>query len=162
MTIPPGPALIVARAQNRVIGNHGKLPWSFPEDLRYFRRVTIGHSVIMGRRTHESIGKALPARNNIVVSSTFEPADGVLVARSLDEALSLVPTDHRPYIVGGASLYAEALPRAQSLWITEVHLEVDGDVFFPEFDESLFAEIERHDGEDPRLVFRVLVRKQPS
>ncbi len=130
--------LILAVAKNDVIGNKGKLPWDFPEDLQRFKRITNGHTLIMGRLTYESLGRALPNRRNIVVSSTLpEAPSGTELARTLPEALTLafptVPKDspeREVFVIGGASLYKEAMPRADRIYLTEIDLSPEGDVRF--------------------------------
>ena len=145
-------ALIVAMARNRVIGRNNRLPWYLPEELQYFKQATMGKSIIMGRRTHESIGRPLPGRSNIVV--TRDPswsAEGVSVVHSLGEAFeqaerqALIDGTEESVVIGGAQLYAEALPEADRLYMTEVHAEVEGDTFFPEVDLSLWEEVSRTD-----------------
>jgi dihydrofolate reductase len=116
--------LIVAAAENDVIGRDGDLPWHLPADLRHFKRVTMGKPILMGRRTHESIGRALPGRVNIVI--TRQPdyrAAGCRIAHSLDEALRLAATDGaaEALVIGGAALYAEALPHADRILMTRIH-----------------------------------------
>jgi dihydrofolate reductase len=134
-------SIIVAVAENGVIGSDGKLPWHLSDDLRRFREFTVGHTIVMGRRTWESIGRPLPGRRTIVVSR--QPgygvdADGVTVATSLDEALQIAEAagDSEVFIVGGAELYREAIPHADRLHITRVHTKVDGDTLFPPYDAS--------------------------
>ena len=154
-------ALIVARAKNGVIGRHGTMPWHFSEDLKYFRKVTTGHAVIMGRRTFESIGKPLPNRRNILVTTTLASAPGCEVARSLSEALTRARTsDPCPIVIGGARLYAEALPHCTRLYITEIPKPYEGDTYFPEFNSSEWAESHRTEASTPEgeLIFRVLER----
>lgn len=139
--------LVVARAANGVIGRQGDLPWRLPNDLRYFRDLTMGAPLVMGRRTHESIGRPLPGRLNVVVTSRPETLSPDCVgAAGLDEALALCGAVERLFVVGGAALYAAALPLAQVLHITEVEAEVEGDVHFPALDERQWREvaIERH------------------
>ncbi len=136
--------LVVAHAENRGIGLRGELPWRIPEDLRHFKRLTLGHPVVMGRRTFDSVGRPLPGRTNIVVSRSLDaPPAGCLLAGSLEEALRLAgdapqPDDREPAIcvVGGGQIYAEALPRADRIERTVVHAAPEADAFFPEFDES--------------------------
>jgi len=132
-------AVIVAVAENGVIGSNNSLPWHLPEDLKYFRRVTMGKPIIMGRRTFESIGRPLPGRANIVVSGNPHfSAPGVELAGSLDEALDLAADIARGdgvdelVVIGGAQLYALAIPRADRLYLTRVHAEVAGDTLLPE------------------------------
>lgn len=143
---------MAAVADNGVIGRDGRLPWHLPEDLAHFKRVTTGHTVIMGRKTYESIGRPLPRRTNVVV--TRQPdwsADGVLVAPSVEAALErAAELDGDAMVIGGAEVYAAALPLADRQVVTEVHLAPDGDVRYPEFDRSQWVEVHRepHDGHD--------------
>ena len=157
----PAPlALIVAVARNGVIGRDGTLPWHVSEDLQHFKKTTAGHAIIMGRNTHESIGKALPGRRNIVVTRTAGAVfPGCEAAHSLEEAIGLArTTDDCPFIIGGASLYEAALPMATELHLTTIDEDVEGDTYFPE-DLSEFEEVESRDGETPGVVFKVLRRK---
>lgn len=128
-------SIIAAATANFVIGRDGKIPWRLPEDLRRFKARTVGHAVIMGRNTWESLPRRpLPARRNIVVSSTLQDAEGAEVVRSLDEGLALAwEQDDNPFVVGGSRLYAEALahPQARSLYLTRIVAEIAGDAFFP-------------------------------
>ena len=127
-------SLVWAMGQNRVIGQGGKMPWYLSADLIHFRKLTRGHVVVMGRKTYESIGEALPKRTNVVLTRDrqFE-APGCEVVHSVDEVLR----DERPvFIIGGAELYREFLPHAQTLHITRIHAEFAGDTFFPEYDEA--------------------------
>jgi dihydrofolate reductase len=139
-------SLIVAVAENGVIGARGALPWRLPDELAHFKRTTLGKPVLMGRRTWESLGRPLPGRANVVLSRdpNFSPR-GALVARDLDEALGMHAAAPEQFVIGGASLYAEALPRADRIYLTRVHARPAGDVFFPElasgeWGESLLAE----------------------
>ncbi len=147
-------ALIVAMAQNRVIGRNNKLPWYLPNDLKYFKQVTMGKPIIMGRLTFESIGKPLPGRVNIVVTRNSEwQAEGVRVSHSLDEACELAASiaqidgQHEVMVIGGDQIYQAALPMVDRLYLTEVHAEVDGDAYFPEFDRESWQEVVREDFE---------------
>ena len=139
-------ALIVAYGTNRVIGNRGKIPWNLPGEQKRFQELTIGNVVVMGRRTYEEIGRPLPERTTLVVSNTarFE-GENLQTVGSLQEALDRAG-ERDVYIAGGARLYAEALPLAQRLYITEVSLAPEGDTFFPPFDETQFERIweEKH------------------
>jgi len=143
-------ALVVAIAENGVIGRDGGLPWRLPSDLKLFRRTTMGKPLIMGRKTFASLGKPLDGRDNIVV--TRDPhfsAAGVLVAHDLGEALSLARDCARArgvdeiMVIGGADIFRETLPLARRLYLTRVHAEVDGDVRFPETDFSRWHETTR-------------------
>jgi dihydrofolate reductase len=136
--------LIAAVAANGVIGAGGKLPWRLPEDLRHFKALTLGHPVIMGRKTWESLGKPLPGRENIVVTrSPGYDAPGVHVAASLDAALAFCAGQSLAFVIGGRELYAAALPQADGLVLTEIQRDYDGDVRFPEFDRSAWRETQR-------------------
>jgi len=120
------------------------MPWRLPEDLKRFRRLTIGHAVIMGRKTFESIGTPLTGRNNIVISRSREWArPGCVVVHDLEAALAAVEASRDAFVIGGAQIYALALPRAQRLHMTEIERDFEGDAFFPEFDRSLWREISR-------------------
>ncbi len=133
-------SVIVAAAENGVIGREGGLPWRLSADLKRFKRITMGHPMVMGRKTWESIGRPLPGRTSIVVSRQdgYDPGvAGVLTAADLDGALKLAaaaPGGEEVFVIGGAQLYAAALPRADKLYLTRVHAEVEGDVFLPEVD----------------------------
>lgn len=152
-------ALIVAVARNGVIGRGGDLPWHVSEDLKHFKKTTSGHTIIMGRKTHESIGRALPKRRNIVVTRSGAAFEGCETAGSLEEAIALArTTDECPFIIGGASLYLEALPLATELYLTTIDEEVEGDTFFPT-DLPDFEEVESRAGETEGVTFRVLRRR---
>ena len=141
-------SIIVAVAANHCIGIDNKLPWHLPEDLKYFRRLTTGNIVIMGRKTYESIGKPLPNRSNIVISQNphFQ-AEGVKVVRSIADALYLAKSigdiDGTPeaFIIGGAQIYQQTLPLAQRLYLTQVEKTVVGDAFFPAINPAEWREI---------------------
>ncbi|WP_417226969.1 type 3 dihydrofolate reductase [Amphritea sp.] len=145
-------AIIVAQAENRVIGINNNLPWHLPEDLRYFKRVTMGKPIIMGRKTFESIGRPLPGRTNIVVSrdTTYQPENVKVVhsleaAKALAESICMVNGCDEAMVIGGAQIYEQALPLADRLYLTQVHAEVKGDAFFPVFHPGDWAEIGRED-----------------
>lgn len=142
--------MIVAAAENGVIGRNNALPWHLPEDLRYFRRVTMGKPIIMGRKTYESIGRPLPGRSNIVITRNPDfSAAGVRVVASVEEALRVAEeiTDgdagDELVVIGGAEIYRSALPRAERLYVTEVHAEVEGDAQLPSIDWSLWHQLSR-------------------
>ena len=145
-------ALICAMAANGVIGNNNQLPWRLPEDLRHFRRTTMGHGIIMGRKTWESIGGPLPGRANIVVSG--QPgyrAEGASVRDSLEAALKLAENTaaidgaEQAFVIGGAELYRKAMPLATLFHLTRIHAEVAGDTFLTGFDEAEWRELSRED-----------------
>ncbi len=156
-------SIIAAMAENRVIGRNGRIPWDIPEDRRRFRELTMGHPVIMGRRTFEAIGHPLPGRKNIVL--TRQPAfraEGCLVANSLRSALLACGEAAEVFICGGGELYREALPLAEKVCLTVVHGEFQGDVVFPELPAGEFAETERRRDEGAGVcTFLVLERKGP-
>jgi dihydrofolate reductase len=134
--------LIAAVAKNGVIGANGGIPWHLPEDFAHFKATTLGHTLVMGRATYESIGRALPGRTTIVL--TRDPdwhADGVTTAASIEEALALAQGD--VYVAGGAAVYEAALPYADEQVLSEVHLEPEGDTFYPELDPSTWREVSR-------------------
>lgn len=136
--------LIAAVARNGAIGKDNQLLWRLPEDLKFFKRTTLGCPVIMGRKTFESIGRPLPGRRNVVVTRQAEwHHDGVDTAHSLKNALTLVKDEDRVFVIGGGELYAQALPQADQLILTEVDAEFDADTFFPTWDRSLFIESSR-------------------
>ncbi len=143
-------ALIWAMANNRTIGRNNDLPWRLPEDLKYFKRTTLGKPIIMGRKTWDSIGKPLPGRTSIVISRdpTFTLA-GAKVAGTLQAAIELAKAEvsdeenEEAMVIGGAEIFALALPMADRLYLTQVHADVEGDVFFPDFDTNAWREIAR-------------------
>lgn len=140
--------LVAAVASNGVIGVDNRMPWHLPEDLRHFKALTLGHPVIMGRRTFESIvariGKPLPGRENIVVSRTQGlEIPGVSVASSIEGALALCTGEPLVFVIGGGALYSAALPLADGIVLTEIHRDYPGDTWFPEWDRSAFRETQR-------------------
>lgn len=149
-------SLIVALAQNHVIGRDNKLPWYLPNDLKYFKQVTLGKPVIMGRKTYESIGKPLPGRTNIIITrqADYQPAgatDSVKVVSSLDDArelaenITLIDGQQEAMIIGGAEIYTLALPLVDRMYLTEVHAEVEGDAYFPEFERHGWHQVAGED-----------------
>ena len=136
--------LVAAVAANGIIGADGKLPWRLPEDLKHFKALTLGHPVIMGRKTWESLGRPLPGRENIVVTrSAGYDAPGASVAASLDAALALCAGEPVVFVIGGSELYAAALPLADGLVLTEIHRDYDGDTRFPAYDRNAWRETQR-------------------
>lgn len=137
-------SVISALAKNRVIGINNTLPWRLPEDLKYFKSLTLGHHILMGRKTYESIGKPLPGRTTVIITrGTFPAPDGVKIAHSLQEAIDVCGDDQEIFFVGGAELYAQALPLADRLYLTEIQSEVAGDAWFPAFDKNQWREASR-------------------
>lgn len=136
--------LIAAVASNGVIGAGGQLPWRLPEDLRFFKAQTLGHPVIMGRRTRESIGRPLPGRRNLVVSRTPGfAAEGAEVVPSLDAALARCTGEAEAFVIGGGDLYRAALAHADRIILTEIRQAFDGDTWFPAFDRQAWREVRR-------------------
>lgn len=131
---------IMAMAQNRVIGVAGGMPWHLPEEFRFFKKTTMGHAIVMGRKTYESLGKPLPGRRNIVLSRTMEAQEGVTVVKNLDELKKLNIPSENIFLIGGADIFRLLLPECDELFITQVHRNVEGDTFLPafeaEFDEG--------------------------
>lgn len=156
----PRLAIVVAVTDGGVIGVDGGLPWRLPEDLKHFKNVTMGHAMLMGRKTYASIGRALPGRRSIVISRQPDLViEGCEVARSLDEALALArQTDEEPRVIGGATIYEAALPLATKIYLTEIHRQVSGDTFFPAFDRSAWRETERRKAETEGVEFVTLER----
>ncbi len=143
-------SIIVAMANNRAIGKDNQLLWHLPEDLQYFKRVTMGKPIVMGRKTFESIGRPLPGRLNIVITRQADwKHDGVKVVHTIDEALKLAEAQSiidgvdEMMVIGGAEIYNTALPVADKLYVTYVDTEIDGDAFFPVIDPSLWKETAR-------------------
>jgi dihydrofolate reductase len=143
-TTTPRVTLILARARNGVIGARGGLPWRLPEDLAFFKRTTMGHPIVMGRKTWESIGRPLPGRRSIVVTRDRGfAAAGAEVVHGLDEAIARCADADEIFVIGGAQLYAEALPRADRLLLTEIDAEFDGDTFLPAPSPDQWTEADR-------------------
>ena len=140
-------AIIVAMAKNnRVIGLNNPLPWHLPEDLKYFKELTSGQPVIMGRHTWLSLKQPLPMRRNLVISrDIFFTAEGAEVFHSLFDALAVCRKEETVWIIGGANVYKQALPLASDLYLTEIETDVEGDAFFPEFDLALWKQINRQE-----------------
>jgi dihydrofolate reductase len=137
-------SIIVAMARNRTIGVNNTLPWRCPEDLKHFKSLTMGHHMIMGRKTFDSIGKPLPGRTTVVVTRNRElKIDGCIVTHTLDEAIKACAGDEEIFIVGGAELYTQALPLADTIYLTEIQQDVTGDAHFPEFKQNKWQEISR-------------------
>ena len=141
-------SFIVAVTKNDVIGKDGGIPWYLPADLTHFKQTTVGHPIIMGRKTHESIGRTLPDRYNVVITrqKNYLAADGCVIVNSIEEALNLpkVKADSEVFIIGGAEIYNQTMPLADRIYLTRVHTKVEGDKFF-KFDESLWREISREE-----------------
>ncbi len=130
-------ALIVAIAKNNVIGNNGKLPWKIKEDLRLFKQTTLDSVVIMGRKTFESIGRPLPKRINIVLSSTMQSRDDVIVVKSINKAFQIAQTYKKNiFVIGGSKVYEESIPFVNAIYISHIKEKYKGDTYFPKIDWS--------------------------
>ena len=149
-------ALIVAMSENGIIGDKGKIPWHIREDLQRFKRLTMGHPIIMGRKTYESIGKPLPGRTNVVLtrSPDFTVPPAVLTFANLGAALEHCcgQNHNSAFIIGGSKVFELALPLADRLFITEVHQHVNGDTKFPDYDRTEWTETAREDGPEYSFV----------
>ena len=147
-TVVPNLSLIAALADNRVIGIDNRLPWRLPADLQHFKRLTMGKPIIMGRRTWESLPGLLPQRIHVIVTRNSDyQAQGGHVVHSLEQAIEQFSAAEEMMLVGGANLYAQALPLVTRMYLTEVHIAPEGDAFFPDFDRSQWREIDREEGE---------------
>jgi dihydrofolate reductase len=161
-------SLIAAMARNGVIGKDNRLPWHLPEDLKRFKRLTMGHHIIMGRKTYESIGKLLPGRTSVIVTRRRDYLlPGAIIAHSLEEAIELCANDDEIFVIGGAEIYRAALDLADRLLITQIDREIAGDANFPPVDWSRWQEVERQrcvdvDGQGLRADFVVYARIQSA
>jgi dihydrofolate reductase len=136
--------LIAALARNRVIGKRQQIPWHIPGEQAYFKKITLGHPIVMGRKTWESIGRPLPGRRNIVVTRTPNyAAAGAEVVGSLDAALQLAGDAGEVFLIGGGDLFAQALPLADRMFLTEIDADFEGDALFPPFDRNEWRETSR-------------------
>lgn len=158
-------SFIVAMDENRVIGKNNQLPWHLPEDLKFFKRVTMGHPIAMGRKTHESIGRALPGRENIII--TRQPdylSEGCTVFHSVEEFITCCKDQNEEiFVIGGAEIFNATFAFADRLYITLIHEQFDGDTFFPEYPEQDWELISREQGitdeKNPyRYEFRIYQR----
>lgn len=136
-------SLVVAVAANNAIGKNNRLLWHLPADLKHFKTLTTGHTVFMGRKTYDSIGKPLPNRRNMVISKSLKKIEGCEVLPSLEEALLLADKNEEVFIIGGSAIYKLALPIANRIYLTRVHQEFEADTFFPEIDPKQWQETQR-------------------
>ncbi|MDN3549030.1 dihydrofolate reductase [Mucilaginibacter aquaedulcis] len=140
-------SIIVAIAKNNAIGKNNKLLWHLPKDLKHFKDVTTGHTVIMGRKTYDSVGKPLPKRRNIIITRQAISIEGCEVVSSVEAALALCANEEEVFIVGGAEIYKQALPLTDRIYLTIIDHDFDGDTFFPELNDQDWKETEREDFE---------------
>jgi dihydrofolate reductase len=158
-------SLIVAMAQTGVIGRDNSLPWRLPEDLKRFRSFTLGKPILMGRKTFDSIGRPLPGRVNLVLTRDRAwLAPGVVAVHSVDEALAQAGSSKELVAIGGAEIYRLVLPFARRIYLTHVHADVEGDIFFPDFDPTQWADVEysMHPADDDHaypITFMTLERR---
>ena len=137
-------SIISAMAKNRTIGINNTLPWRLPEDLKHFKALTLGHHILMGRKTFESLPGILPGRPHIVITRNRNfQAKGCVVAHSIDEAIALAGNDQEIFFIGGAELYKQALGYAERMYLTEIQSDFEGDAWFPEFDRTVWLESSR-------------------
>lgn len=160
----PAISMIVARSRNHVIGKDNQMPWKISADLQFFKKVTMGYPIIMGRKTWESIGRPLPGRRNIVVSRNPDyHAQGAERVSSLQEALLSLQEFKRVFVIGGQQLFQQAFPLADFLYITEIELEVEGDTFFEIPDPQHWQEIEKVDASEGEIQFAyVTLQRKPQ
>jgi len=139
-------SVIVALAKNRVIGLNNTLPWHLPEDLKRFKQLTMGHHIIMGRKTYESLGRLLPGRQTVIVTRKPDyKVDGAIVVHSLEQAISVSSADSEAFLIGGAELYQQSLPLAKRLYLTMIDAEFEGDAYFPEIELDHWDLLEQQD-----------------
>jgi dihydrofolate reductase len=140
ITAPHPIILLVAMAENRVIGKNGAIPWHIPEEVAHFKRTTMGHALVMGRKTYDSIGHPLPGRTNIVISSQPNLViEGCKIASSLEEALTIAKAFHEKiFIIGGGEIFNQSMVLADSIYLSVIHRDIDGDILFPDFSETEF------------------------
>jgi dihydrofolate reductase len=139
--------IVVATAENHAIGKDNKLLWYLPNDLKHFKTITSGHTVIMGRKTYDSVGKPLPNRRNIIITRQQIDIPGCEVVNSLEEAVALCKTEEEVFIVGGAEIYRQAMAITNKIYLTIVHQNFEGDTYFPDIDKNIWVETEREDYE---------------
>ncbi|HEY4326288.1 MAG TPA: dihydrofolate reductase [Mucilaginibacter sp.] len=139
--------IVVAISENHVIGKDNKLLWYLPNDLKHFKDITTGHTIIMGRKTYESVGKPLPKRRNIIITRQPITIEGCEVVNSIEAALALYANENEVFIVGGAEIYKQAISLTNRIYLTIVHKQFDGDSFFPELDKNEWKEVSHEDHE---------------
>jgi dihydrofolate reductase len=157
-------SIISAMAQNRTIGINNTLPWRLPEDLKHFKALTLGHHILMGRKTFESLPGILPGRTHVVITRNRDfQANNCVVAHSIDEAIALAGSDEEIFFIGGADLYKQALAYADRMYLTEIRQDFDGDAWFPEFDQKTWQEISRepHQSANGLTFDFVIYEKKP-
>nr|AIA17737.1 Dihydrofolate reductase [uncultured bacterium] len=157
-------SIVVAIAANNAIGKDNQLLWRLPNDLKHFKQITSGHTIIMGRKTYDSVGKPLPNRRNIVITRQNMNIEGCEVVNSLDAALALCANEPEVFIVGGAEIYKQAMPLTDTIYLTIVHQSFEGDTYFPEIKANEWIEIEREDhnpDEKHKFAYSFITLKRP-
>jgi dihydrofolate reductase len=146
--------IVVAISENHVIGKDNKLLWYLPNDLKHFKNITTGHTVIMGRKTYESVGKPLPKRRNVIITRQAISIEGCEVVNSIEAALNFCAGEEEVFIVGGAEIYRQALQLTDRIYLTVVHKEFEGDSFFPEISNAEWKVVfrEDHDPDEKNLL----------
>ncbi|MHB0990306.1 MAG: dihydrofolate reductase [Burkholderiales bacterium] len=159
-------SLVAAVSRNGVIGIRNSLPWHLPADLRFFKQLTLGHAIVMGRKTFDSIGRPLPGRTNIVISrGTYQAPQGVEAVNSIDAAIALCEEQSEVFFIGGGEIFQQAMGVAQRLYLTEIDIDIpDGDAWFPEFDRKAWTEIRResHYEDAGRYAFDFVVYERKN
>ena len=163
----PRVSIIVAMARNRVIGRDGQLPWHIPEDLKRFKQLTMGHHIVMGRKTWDSLGRLLPGRRHVIVSRQPDyRVPGAQIVRSLDTAIAACAGDEEIFIIGGGEIYRQALTLTDRIYLTQVALDAEGDTAFPELQPQNWKEAAREHKVDPasgiEYVFLTLQRNRDN
>lgn len=154
-------ALIAAVAQNGVIGIDNRLPWHLSRDLKYFKQTTLNHAILMGRKTFESLGRALPLRRNIVMTKNQAwRSDGCEVVHSIEQALNLLQKDEKMFVIGGEEIFNLAFSQATDLYLTEIHQDFAGNVFFPSYEKSNWQEVSRYPHLENEINFDFVVYKR--
>jgi len=142
-------SIIVAKAKNNIIGKNNSLIWHMPEDLKRFKRLTTGHTIIMGRRTFESLGRVLPNRHHVILCNDMEMSiddENVEIVDDISKISNYINSDEENFIIGGATIYKLLMPYCKKMYITEIDKEFDGDVSFPEIDKNIWKEVSREEG----------------
>jgi dihydrofolate reductase len=159
--VAPRVSLIVAMTRNRVIGAGNRIPWQVPGEQALFKRLTMGHHIVMGRKTYESIGRLLPGRTTVIVTRQHDyVVPGAIIAHSLHDAINAAARDDEIFVIGGAELFREALPAADRIHLSIVGAEAEGDTFMPEFDMAEWTEVTSE--EHPGFRYALLEKKQPA
>ena len=154
-------SLIAAMSKNRVIGKNNKLPWNIPEDLKYFRDKTRGKTVVMGRKTYDSIGRLLPKRTNVIITRKLNyDVDGAIIVNNIDSLFDNIKDDDEVMIIGGSEIYNQMLPLAERIYLTIINTEIDGDSFFPQLDDNWVEVSSDQRSGSPSFSFNIYERKK--